>query len=78
MPGLDALLIELADGLVEEAGGPAQGVRVEVERVDLALPVEARMDGDGHIVATLPRGRLVTGFMVPPGRLRVSFARGAR
>ncbi|MFH1465884.1 MAG: hypothetical protein ABIO70_15965 [Pseudomonadota bacterium] len=77
MRGLDALLLELADGLVEEAGGPEQGVRVEVERVELALPVEARLDGAGRIVATLPRGRLVTGFMVPPGRLRVSFTRGA-
>jgi hypothetical protein len=55
------------------AGGPALGVAIEVTGVDLTLPIEAHIDRDGELRASLPRGRMATGFRTPHGRLTARF-----
>jgi hypothetical protein len=59
---LETLIVGLVDTLPEDAGSPEAGIRVELASIDLAIPVEAHVDADGHIRASLPRGRLSTGF----------------
>lgn len=62
MTPLESLIVGLVDTLPEDAGGPADGVRVELAAVDLAIPVEAHVDATGHVRASLPRTRLATGY----------------
>ena len=73
MTGFDALLVALVAALPASAGGPAEGAEVSVTHVDLDLPLEARLGSSG-LEASLPRGRLRTGFDPPLGRLAARFA----
>jgi hypothetical protein len=73
--GLDKLIVSLIDHLPEDAGGHEAGVRVEIESVDLAIPIEARLDATGMIRASLPRGRLATGYDAVLCRMAVRYAR---
>jgi hypothetical protein len=50
-------------------------VRVESTALDLRIPVEAHVDAAGMVRASLPRGRLATGWDVPHGRLSLRFDR---
>ena len=73
MRPIDDLLIALAESLPVGAGSPETGAVVAVTAVDVALPVEAHIGRDGELRASLPRGRMTTGFQVPHGRLRARF-----
>lgn len=75
MNSLHALLLELVEGLPGDAGSPADGVAVRVDTVDLALPIELRFDGRGHVGASLPRNRLATGFDAPLSKVTALFVR---
>ena len=62
MTNLEALIVGLVDALPDDAGGPEAGVRVEMTAIDLAIPVETHVDSNGHVRASLVRGRLATGY----------------
>lgn len=75
MNALEMLIVGLVDALPEDAGSPEAGVRVEIASVDLAIPVEAHIDASGHIRASLPRGRLATGYATDLGRMALRYER---
>jgi hypothetical protein len=72
---LEDLITGLAAGIPEDAGGSAEGVRVEITSVDLSVPIETHVDGDGLVRATLPRGRLATGHDLLLSQLVIRFDR---
>jgi hypothetical protein len=76
MRPLHLLLAELAESLPDGAGGEADGVRVEVTRAEIGMPIESRIGSGAALFACAPRGRQATGFDPALGRLRVSFWRG--
>ena len=65
MEPLARLVLELLDALTPEQQGElrVRGARVEV-------PIESRIEPRAGLRATLPRGRLQTGFSMPIGQLR--------
>ena len=70
-PTLQALgdvLSGLTDALPLEAGDPAS-VRVVVSAIDVAVPLEMRIEDGAELRVSFPRGRLATGFDPPHGRL---------
>jgi hypothetical protein len=69
MVGFDQLLIELMRSLPTSAGD--EDSQIAVTDLDLEVPLEARIESRGTLKATLPRGRMSTGFDVPLARLRV-------
>jgi hypothetical protein len=74
---LEALIVGLVDTLPGDAGGPQHGVRVKITSIDLAIPVETHVDAAGLVRASLPRGRLATGYEVVLSRMALRFARTA-
>jgi len=70
---LEALIVGLVDSLPGDAGGPEHGIRVEITSVDLEIPVEAGVDAAGLVRASLPRGRLATGYDVELCRMALRF-----
>jgi hypothetical protein len=74
MTSLETLLVDLAEQLPEGAGGPDDGVAVTVTAVELAVPIESRLE-PGKFGATLPRGRWKAGIYLPHGQLYARFAR---
>lgn len=70
---LGELLLSLLDAVPFEAGDPSDGIRVEVDTVELVIPIESRLMPDGSFRATMPRGQVATGFDLPHGELAVSF-----
>ena len=74
MNHLEALIVGLVDALPADAGGPEHGVRVAITSVDLTIPVETRLDAAGLVRASLPRGRLATGYDVQLSRMALRFA----
>jgi len=76
MTSLELMLIDLVAGLPDGAGAPEAGVRVEVSAADVSLPIETRLLRGGGLAACAPRGRWVTSFQLPVGRLRVGLSRG--
>ncbi len=75
MNDLATFLVALAAPLARGAGAPADGVVLSVDRIDLDVPVEARIGGSG-LDASLPRGLLATGFDYPRCRLRLRIDAG--
>lgn len=73
---IEELITDLLRAMPLDAGDDAGGVRVCVTEVDVAMPLESRIDGAANLRAALPRGRLRTGFEAPLGRIRARFARG--
>jgi len=71
MEPLSQLLVELGS-IAAEAGGPADGVSVQVGELSIEMPVEGRVR-DGVLLASPPRGRLRTGFDTPHGHVRARF-----
>lgn len=65
-------LDELVIGLLGElsAGEIAGGLALAVTALEVSLPVEARIGGQGLLVSP-PRGVMRTGFAVPHGRIRL-------
>jgi hypothetical protein len=76
MLSLEQYLVELADSVLEQAGGPEHGVAIHVTQVDVSLPVESRFAEGGSLEVSPPRGRLATGFDAPHARLRARFTSG--
>jgi hypothetical protein len=72
---LEELILGFAAGIPDDAGGPEAGVRVEITSVDLAVPIETHVGGDGLVRASLPRGRLATGHDVLLSQLIMRFDR---
>ena len=69
MVGFDELLIELLRALPTSAGD--EDSHIAVTDLDMTLPLEVRIDSRGTLKATLPRGRMTTGFELPHAHLRV-------
>ena len=67
------LIEALVDGLPQPAGSPSAGVIVRATDVDLTLPIESRIERGAVLHASLPRGRMATGFEMPLGRLSARF-----
>ncbi len=76
IPDFERLLLTLADATAQGAGDPGYGVRVAVDDAHVTVPIESRIASDARLLATLPRGRLATGFQIPLGRVRARFAHG--
>jgi hypothetical protein len=72
---LEDLILGLADGIPDDAGGPEAGIRVELTSIDLEVPVETLLGLDGRVHATLPRGRLATGHDPIHSRIALRFDR---
>jgi hypothetical protein len=72
---LETLLVGLVDTLPSDAGGPEDGVRVEISAVDLAIPVETHVDGRGVVRASLARTRLATGYDAALGLMTLRYER---
>jgi hypothetical protein len=72
---LEELLLSLIDTVPLEASG--DGIAIEVDELELALPVESRFGADHRLLATVPRGRIATGFDAPTGEMSVAFRRSA-
>ncbi len=75
MTTLETLIVGLVDSLPADAGGPEEGVRVELASVDLALPIETHVDASGHVRASLPRTRLATGYDMDLCRIGLRYER---
>lgn len=56
------LIVKLAGLVPERAGSPEAGVSLRVAGLDLSLPVESAIGHGGELAASLPRGRMATGF----------------
>jgi hypothetical protein len=70
---LGELLVQLASALPTGAFDPVGGTSLRCDDLDLELPLEARLEHGAELHATLPRGRLATGFDPPLGRLVAHF-----
>jgi hypothetical protein len=70
---LGDLLLALGAGLPAPTGSPENGAVVSATDVALLLPLESRIGGGAVLHASLPRGRMATGFSVPLGRLELRF-----
>jgi hypothetical protein len=64
------LLVGVTAALPIAAGGETG---ISVVAMDLDLPVETRIDRGGELHASLPRGRMATGFDLPHGRVVARF-----
>lgn len=70
MRPLEELLVELA-GSVSPHIGDVRG-NVQVTDAEVSLPIETG-SGGGFLLASLPRGRLLTGFASATSQMRVVF-----
>ena len=70
MRPLEDLLVELAAS-VSPQFGDARG-HVQVTDAEVSLPIETG-NGGGLLTASLPRGRLITGFASATSQMRVVF-----
>lgn len=77
MNPLEELLLSLLDTVPLEADGADAGLRLEVDEIELSFPIESRLARDGRFLASVPRGRIATGFDLPHGELAVLFSRAA-
>jgi hypothetical protein len=77
MNPLEELLLSLLDAVPLEAGGAAAGVHLEVETIEVAFPIESHLAPGGRFLASVPRGRIATGFDPPHGELAFLFSRAA-
>jgi hypothetical protein len=69
------LVASLLDAVPLEVGDDAAAIRIAVEEVELALPIEARVARDGSFLAGAPSGRIATGFDAPLGALALVVSR---
>jgi len=63
-------LAELLVAMIAEL--PQGGGDLVVSGVELALPIESRLDAAGTLQASWPRGRMITGFDPPLGTIEVT------
>jgi hypothetical protein len=67
------LIVGLAGLVPERAGSPGEGILLRVGGLDLTLPVESRIGEGGELFASMPRGRMATGFDPKLSTLSVRF-----
>jgi hypothetical protein len=70
---LSRFIEDIAAGLPQSKGSPESGAVVSATDVELAIPLESRIGAGAVLHASLPRGRLATGFDMPLGRLEARF-----
>jgi hypothetical protein len=70
------LLVALAGMVPARAGSRQAGLALRVSSLDLTLPIESRIEPGAELKASLPRGRLATGFDPPLGVLSARFETG--
>jgi hypothetical protein len=68
---LGDLMVALVGALPSTAGEPGAGATITVTTLDLTVPIESRIGGQGVLHASLPRGVMDTGFRLPLGRLKM-------
>lgn len=73
MRPLSELLTALADRVASTVVSEEAGLALHVSQLDLELPLEAQIGPGGELAASLPRGRLATGFDPLLGKLRARF-----
>ncbi len=74
--GIEHVLANLVESILARAGGPEDGVALRVTRFDLEVPCEMRLNRHAGLDASMPRGRLATGFDPPLGQIRAVFEEG--
>ena len=67
---LVAALVEGMPVAVDDAWGASE---LRLTHVEIEIPFEARLQRGAEVRASLPRGRLATGFQLPHGRLTARF-----
>jgi hypothetical protein len=67
------LLVRLAELVPARARSPRSGVELSVSAMDLTLPIESRIVHGGELRASLPRGRMSTGFDPPLAQVTVRY-----
>ncbi len=72
MRPLHELLSAMGDLAQPAIRSTAAGLALDVDTLDVNLPIESRMQGDGELCASPPRGRLATGFDPPLGAVAVT------
>lgn len=75
MNALELLIVGLVDTLPSDAGGPEDGVRVEISAIDLEIPVETHIGRHGVVCASLARTRLATGYDAELGQMTLRYER---
>jgi hypothetical protein len=75
MRPLGELLVSLAGELGARAESAEAGLALAVTELDVVAPLEARLGAGAELTASLPRGRMATGFDPPLGRLTARFRR---
>jgi len=68
------LLVALVEAVPLAAGGPDAGVAVDVESMEVDLPIETRLGDGGALLASFPRGRMATDFDPELARVSARFA----
>ena len=67
------ILAALAGLAPTVSGSAAEGARLVASQLAVELPMEARIGQGGELTASLPRGRLATGFDPLLGRVTARF-----
>ena len=68
------LIVGLMELVPLTAGDPEKdGTSIAVTELEITTPIEARLENDGLLKSTLPRGRMATGFDAPHSRLYARF-----
>ncbi len=73
MTDLVELLLALAESVPISSGGPDVGLRLDVESLEVTLPIDARIGDEAALLASFPRGRWATGFNLERGQLVTRF-----
>ncbi len=71
MQAFGELIVHLASLVPERASAPGAALEVQVSALEVTLPLESRIEHGGELLASLPRGRMATGFDPPLGQLSV-------
>ncbi len=75
MTHLENLLVALTEDIIEHESVNSSEGCIQVDALDLALPLETLIHTDGRLAASIPRSRLSTGFERPVAQLLVSMGR---
>ena len=67
------LLTALAERIEHAVASPEAGLALRVSQLDLEVPVVALIGPGGELTASLPRGRLATGFDPLLGKVSARF-----
>lgn len=73
MQSLEHFLVGLAEAVT--ASAEHASLRVSVTNAELEVPIETRAGNGGDLCASMPRGRLLTGFTPVTSRLHAVFVR---